>query len=106
VTQAMTQLDSVIQQNASASEELASSSEELSSQAMALKEAVAFFTIAERADRADRAEGRTSVRKPVAAPAPARAAVKARKLAGPPRKSASRAIAIKDAGGDDDFEAF
>jgi methyl-accepting chemotaxis protein len=38
-------LDSVIQQNASASEEMASTSEELSSQAEQLKDTISFFTI-------------------------------------------------------------
>ncbi len=39
------QLDQVIQQNASASEEMASTSEELSSQAEQLQNAIAFFKV-------------------------------------------------------------
>ncbi|MBS98146.1 MAG: chemotaxis protein [Oceanospirillaceae bacterium] len=42
---AMSQLDSVTQQNASSSEELAATAEELSSQAEALQDAVAFFQL-------------------------------------------------------------
>ena len=45
VTKAITQLDSVIQQNSAASEELAASAEELSGQAVALQEAMAFFKL-------------------------------------------------------------
>jgi methyl-accepting chemotaxis protein len=41
------QLDQVVQQNASASEEIASMAEELSSQAAQLNETVGFFTVAE-----------------------------------------------------------
>lgn len=40
-------MDTVVQQNASASEELASMSEELNSQAMAMTEAVRYFKIGE-----------------------------------------------------------
>ncbi len=43
VSQAMVQLDTVIQQNASASEEMASMAEELSSQAVQLTETMSFF---------------------------------------------------------------
>jgi methyl-accepting chemotaxis protein len=116
VTTAMTQLDSVIQQNASASEELASSSEELSSQAMALKEAVAFFTIAARGGAAGRGAGHVAghaagQEAPAHGPSRTAASIKAHaKAARPPeapqaRKAPSRAIAIKDSG-DEDFEAF
>ncbi|QOY55293.1 CZB domain-containing protein [Candidatus Sulfurimonas marisnigri] len=45
INYAMTNLDQVTQQNASASEELASASEEMSSQATHLKELVSFFKI-------------------------------------------------------------
>ena len=73
ITKAMTQLDTVIQQNASFSEELsgtteemsaqaeqvAATAEELSSQAMALNEAVSFFELGEEAV-AKEARGRGS----------------------------------------------
>jgi methyl-accepting chemotaxis protein len=45
INHAMTNLDQVTQQNASASEELASASEEMSSQADHLKELVSFFSV-------------------------------------------------------------
>jgi len=47
VVKAITQLDTVVQQNASASEEMASMAEELSSQAELLTEAVSFFKLPE-----------------------------------------------------------
>jgi methyl-accepting chemotaxis protein len=46
VTKAITQLDSVIQQNSAASEELAASAEELSGQAVGLQEAMSYFKLA------------------------------------------------------------
>jgi methyl-accepting chemotaxis protein len=61
VTQAMTQLDSVIQQNAAASEELASSSEELSAQAVQLRELVSFFRIGDASPEAVEASAATPV---------------------------------------------
>jgi methyl-accepting chemotaxis protein len=45
VTKAITQLDTVVQQNAASSEELAASSEELSGQSRALLDAVSFFKL-------------------------------------------------------------
>ena len=45
ITQAITQLDTVVQQNASASEEAASMAEELSAQAERLEQAMTFFKI-------------------------------------------------------------
>lgn len=47
VTQALAQLDAVIQRNASSSEELSSMSEELSAQARVMLEALSFFHIEE-----------------------------------------------------------
>ncbi len=44
-TQAIVQLDTVIQQNASAAEELASTAEELSAQSERLDELLKFFTV-------------------------------------------------------------
>jgi methyl-accepting chemotaxis protein len=46
IGKAMTQLDNVIQQNASASEEMASMAEELSGQAVQLSDAMSFFKLA------------------------------------------------------------
>ncbi len=45
VTQAMSQLDSVIQANSASAEKLAASSEELSSQAISLQETMSFFAL-------------------------------------------------------------
>ena len=53
---AITQLDDVVQGNASASEEMASTSEELSAQAQALAEAMTFFKVA-----SNRGGGRSTV---------------------------------------------
>ncbi len=64
---AMSQLDSVTQQNASSSEELAATAEELSSQAEALLDAVAFFKL--QSAQGKRAGG---VRRAPAAPAKAK----------------------------------
>jgi methyl-accepting chemotaxis protein len=59
VTQAVGQLDSVIQQNAATSETLAASSEELSGQAHALTDALSFFKIG----TAEKPESNTSTRR-------------------------------------------
>jgi len=99
VTQAMTQLDSVIQTNASSSEELASSSEELSGQAIALQDAVAYFRIGgpETSAAAPR-EG------------PASKAGKGKQQAGsaqrPTPAPKSTAIAVKRESDDEAFEEF
>ncbi len=50
ITKSITQLDQVIQQNASASEEMASMSEELTGQAQQLQATAAFFTVDATAD--------------------------------------------------------
>jgi methyl-accepting chemotaxis protein len=50
ISQAVTQLDGVIQQNATAAEELASMVEELASQAEGLKNSVSFFNVSELRD--------------------------------------------------------
>lgn len=52
VTQAIAQLDSVIQRNAATSETLAASSEELSDQSRSLSDALAFFKIDDRSRQA------------------------------------------------------
>ena len=52
IARAVTQLDTVIQQNASASEEMASMAEELSSQAEQLADAIAYFKLKEGAAQA------------------------------------------------------
>ncbi len=62
IGKAMNQLDTVIQQNASASEEMASMSEELSSQAEQLTETMSFFKIEE--DTAPAASGTAPAGRP------------------------------------------
>jgi len=90
VVKATTQLDEVVQQNASASEEIASMAEELSSQAEQLSEAIAFFRLAKAG---------------AGAPSP-----KSAQRASPPAPPA-RGIALKQdlagaqAGGWEEFEA-
>jgi len=59
IQKAMVQLDTVIQQNASASEELASMAEELSGQAVQLTETMAFFKLPEGM-RLNRVDGDTA----------------------------------------------
>ena len=51
ISAAMTQLDSVVQGNASASEEMAATSEELSSQAQLLAQAMTFFKVGSNGER-------------------------------------------------------
>jgi methyl-accepting chemotaxis protein len=98
VTQAMTQLDTVIQRNASASEELAASSEELTGQAVELQRSVAFFVTGREASAPGAARKREP--KPAAPTAPRIAAPKA-----PSRSAPSTAIALKD-DTDSEFETF
>lgn len=57
ITTAMTQLNQITQQNASASEELAATAEEMSGQAQQLQQAVGFFTMA--SDRASDSQSGT-----------------------------------------------
>lgn len=62
INQAMRQLDTATQQNASCSEELAATAEELNSQATQLQEVVAFFKLEEQPNfrnKSDRPEQRT-----------------------------------------------
>ncbi|HOJ98741.1 MAG TPA: methyl-accepting chemotaxis protein [Termitinemataceae bacterium] len=56
IVKAITQLDTVVQQNASSSEELASMAEELSAQATTLKDAVSYFKITEEAQPLEKTE--------------------------------------------------
>jgi methyl-accepting chemotaxis protein len=96
IGKAMIQLDNVIQQNASGSEEMAAMAEELSGQSQQLATAIAFFKVAGGSRK--RAE-------PSAAPAaaPAQAALPPPSRARPRRPS--QAMAPVDSG-DGDFENF
>ncbi|WP_442604685.1 methyl-accepting chemotaxis protein [Pseudodesulfovibrio karagichevae] len=91
---AITQLDDVVQGNASASEEMASTSEELSAQAQALAEAMTFFKVAS-GGRATVVARRSNAKSLPAAP------TKAGRGAG--SKGAGLAL---DMGDDQDFEKF
>ncbi|HAE21557.1 MAG TPA: chemotaxis protein, partial [Spirochaetaceae bacterium] len=62
IARAVTQLDTVIQQNASASEEMASMAEELSSQAEQLADAISYFKLNASAAAAVEASGRVAMR--------------------------------------------
>ena len=61
IVKAITQLDTVVQQNASSSEELASMAEELSAQATTLKDAVSYFKLAEESQPLVKLEKNTDV---------------------------------------------
>jgi methyl-accepting chemotaxis protein len=101
IAKGVSQMDTVVQANASVSEELASTAEELAGQAERLKEAVGFFTLGDEAAlaataaaTAKAAERRTS---PQAKPPTAAATSHA----------TSRAITVKRGGVEDsDFEEF
>lgn len=60
ITKAMRELDGVVQQNASASEEMASMAEELSAQADQLREAVSYFRVTESSLGPGAPEGKQS----------------------------------------------
>ena len=102
INRALTQLDQVVQQNASSSEELASMAEELSSQAALLSEAISFFKL------------ETTKTRPAALPKTGREPKKENKIAdsqpAPAQKKAPprQTTAIVPAGdsADTDFEEF
>ncbi|MFP4301223.1 MAG: methyl-accepting chemotaxis protein [Spirochaetaceae bacterium] len=58
ITKAMRELDGVVQQNASSSEEMASMAEELSAQADQLRDAVSYFRVTGEGSAAERSGGR------------------------------------------------
>jgi len=89
VSTAMTQLDSVVQGNASASEEMAATSEELSGQAQLLAQAMTFFKVASKG-------GRAATRKTVVARSSSR----------PSLPATSPSAAGIDMDMDEDFEQF
>ena len=87
IGKAMMQLDTVIQTNASASEEMAGMSEEFSGQAQQLASTVGFFKLADGADEEPKAAATTSSSTSKKAPVANGPAIRA------PRAAASRAIA-------------
>jgi methyl-accepting chemotaxis protein len=103
IAKAMMQLDTVIQQNASASEELASMAEELSGQSAQLFQTISFFKL--KVSEAPAATKRPAVKAaPVARSiaAPAKPVVSSKSL----RIPARTAIVPANVGSDEDFEAF
>jgi methyl-accepting chemotaxis protein len=126
IARAVTQLDTVIQQNASASEEMASMAEELSSQAEQLADAIAYFKLNASAAAAVEASGRVAMRShedntggvALKRPAVRIAHAKSREGTGIARSAegkasgAKTAIALRDEGikgkaaDDGDFEEF
>ncbi len=103
INTAMTQLDGVVQQNASASEELAGMSEELSGQAEQLASAIAFFKV----DLTAKERAEPEKRAPIAL-RPAAQAVRETERKRPVPRSRSRAITtVPESRVDDsDFEEF
>lgn len=105
---AMNQLDTVIQQNASSSEELAAMAENLSSQAEQLSKSISFFKLAENAATISEPEHETHV-----VPKAGRLALVSRNSSTPsvtpptrmPAK-AVKAIAESKSATDDDYEEF
>ncbi len=99
IAKAMIQLDTVIQQNASSSEELASMAEELSGQAMSLSDSISFFTLA----------GRKKALPPPEARAPKTSGQTPRRDAAPQRvqkASGTMAIVPVATDSDADFDEF
>ena len=111
IAKAITQLDGVIQSNASASEELAGMSEELAAQAASLKDTASYFHVASEGSGEGGAEPAAASRKALpAAPAQAKPAARpaakvAARSAERPRSQATGIVPRKDAE-DSDFEEF
>jgi methyl-accepting chemotaxis protein len=99
INKAMIQLDTVVQQNASASEELASMSEELSGQSEQLASAIEFFKVETSIEPKLEPEAKKAV------PAPA-AAKEERKRITPPAKMHAIAPIGSPKTPDSDFEEF
>jgi methyl-accepting chemotaxis protein len=98
INKAMIQLDTVIQQNASSSEELAASSEELTGQAIELQRVASFFITGREA-------GASAAKKPGERKAAPRASVGG-KIAIKSAPVRTTAIAIAKDDKDDEFETF
>ena len=117
IGKAMTQLDTVIQQNASASEEMASMAEELSSQAVQLTETMSFFKVDDSVGaKAKQAAAAQAVHRTVQVAhagktaqeaAAQKSAAPAAKIAEDKRPVSATAITVKkDSDSDADFEEF
>ena len=107
IGKAMIQLDTVIQQNASGSEEMAAMAEELSGQSQQLAATIGFFKLAEDSSAARR--GMDHAGNPAAATLPAPAAPKPGRIETAPKtpvKAITRAIAPAGKAADSEFESF
>jgi methyl-accepting chemotaxis protein len=96
IGKAMIQLDTVIQQNASASEEMAAMAEELSGQSQQLSTAMAFFKLEEGAKASPSTKG----------PKVVKALSAAAKTTSPKPTTRPTAIAPADKETDSEFESF
>ena len=111
IAKAITQLDGVIQSNASASEELAGMSEELAAQAANLKDTASYFRVAGEVEETGRVAPAATSRKALPA-APAQARLSAKATAMPPARSSDRprsqatGMAPRKDAEDADFEEF
>jgi methyl-accepting chemotaxis protein len=99
VTKAVTQLDTVIQNNSAASEELAASAEELSGQAVALREQVSFFRV--KGGSAGKAVDHEDI--PASG---SRATSYGRETPAARRRPATAMVPVRAGSSDDDFETF
>lgn len=107
VSKAIVQLDTVVQQNASASEEMAAMAEELSASARTLVETIGFFNIGEGNDGAAHEGARPAAAKPAPAQGAAPQKPKASANQMPPRPSSlPPASGPHSSISDDDFEEF
>jgi methyl-accepting chemotaxis protein len=105
IGKAMVQLDSVVQQNASGSEEMAAMSEELSGQSQQLAATISFFKLPGQAGAASASA--VKVPAPRTEPAKARLApVAALRAPSPPPPRPSKSIAPLGDASDGDFESF
>ncbi len=106
ISEAMIQLDKVIQQNAASAEEASSMSEELTSQAMQLKEMIGFFKVdaSERSIKTKTGAGTSTGRK--IEPAKVSDEGPVNKVKKPKLELPPAAAEVKSDAGDDDFEEF
>jgi methyl-accepting chemotaxis protein len=103
IAKGVTQMDTVVQQNASSSEELAATAEELSGQAIKLVETIGFFKLADSAIARGRAN--FDVREPKPAREARPKALPAVPASATGRSATTRIVPVKDYG-DSDFEEF
>ncbi|PZT90207.1 MAG: methyl-accepting chemotaxis protein, partial [Sphingomonas sp.] len=103
INQALQQLDTVTQQNASASEQITSTSEELAGQAEELQQSISFFRVD---DGSGKAAKRPAARKPVAAKPKAAARAKPNSVADQQARARGFALDLTQGGPDSDDVTF